>query len=148
MVVKVKTDNEVYGFIIERTAKLLKRHFQQQLRSAEAGITVDQWVILYELYVHGELNQLDIAQLTFKHAPTITRLIESLCKLELIIREPDPADRRKFKVNLSVKGKAKVQEIIPIALAFRKNGRDGLTEDDMNNLKDILQKISNNLSDL
>ena len=147
MIAKAKTDNEVYGFLIERTAKLLKRHFQQQLRKAEAGITVDQWVILYELYEHEELNQLDIAALTFKHAPTITRLIDSLAKLQLIQKEADTNDRRKYIIRLSRKGREKVQQILPIALSFRKEGREGLSERDMSNLKKILHKISTNLSD-
>ncbi len=141
-----KTDNEGYGFLIERTAKLLKRHFQQRLRQAEAGITADQWVILYELYIHQELNQLDIGQLTFKHPPTITRLIESLCKLQLTTREPDDADRRRFKVRLSRKGTQKVQQILPIATAYRQQGKEGLSKKEVKQLKDILGKISTNIS--
>ena len=34
------------GFVLERTAKRMKQFFQQQLAAAEAGITIDQWVIL------------------------------------------------------------------------------------------------------
>ena len=92
---------EISGFIIERTAKRMKQSFKKILKEKNAGITVDQWVILQELKKEDGLSQFEIASRTFKDAPTVTRIIDLLCKKQLLRRLPDTTDRRKFNIFLT-----------------------------------------------
>ena len=69
---------EQSGFILERTAKRMKQHIQQQLAAAAADITVDQWILMQELEKTPGVSQLELARATFKDAPTVTRIIDLL----------------------------------------------------------------------
>jgi DNA-binding MarR family transcriptional regulator len=134
-----------YGFILEKTGKKIKQSLQKRFAEKGFDITVDQWVILHELYVHGTQNQVDLCALVFKDAPTVTRMIELLVKKEMIMREPCREDRRKFRISLSKRGKTLVQQLLPEVVEFRKYGWNGLTQNDITHLKRITQKIFDNL---
>jgi len=136
---------QISGFMLERTTKLMKRHFQQKLAAAGVGVTVDQWVVLQELDRKNGLSQLEIARLTFKDAPTVTRIIDLLCEKQLTRREPDERDRRRFKIVLTEQGKAKIQKVLPIAREMRSTAWHGLTDDDMDQLVQTLNTIFENL---
>ncbi len=137
---------EISGFIIERTAKRMKQSFKSILKEKDAGITVDQWVVLQELKKEDGLSQFEIAIRTYKDAPTVTRIIDLLCKKQLLERLPDPKDRRKFKIFLTKAGKAKIKEILPLVESFRKEAWNGLSDKEMNQLSTILNTIFKNLT--
>ena len=136
----------VSGFLIERTAKQLKRAFQQTLQQINAGITADQWVVLHLLYREGDgISQYVIAERTVKDPPTVTRIIDLLGKKNLVRREQDPGDRRKLQIYLTAQGKAKVNKLIPQVMEFRLQHFEGLTEKDVNDLVRIMERITQNI---
>ncbi len=137
---------EISGFVIERTAKRMKQSFKKILKEQHAGITVDQWVILQELKKEDGLSQFEIAGRTFKDAPTVTRIIDLLCKKNLLERLPDAEDRRKFKIFLTKNGKAKIVQVLPMVESFRAGAWSRLSDNEINQLKNILNTIFNNLS--
>ncbi|MFN8261233.1 MAG: MarR family transcriptional regulator [Chitinophagales bacterium] len=134
-----------YGFILESTAKKIKLELQRKFNEIGADITVDQWVVLLELYQHNTQSQVDLCEHCAKDAPTITRIIELLVKKELISREECKEDRRKFNVSLSKKGKALIQKLLPVVVEFRKKGWNNLTEKDIQHIERITKRIKENL---
>ncbi len=137
---------EISGFIIERTAKRMKQSFKKVLKEQRAGITVDQWVVLQELQKEDGLSQFEIAALIFKDPPTLTRIIDLLCEKQLIERLPDTEDRRKFNIFLTKNGKAKIVQVLPMVESFRASAWNGLSGNEINQLKSILNTIFNNLT--
>jgi DNA-binding MarR family transcriptional regulator len=140
-----KRKSEISGFIIERTAKRMKQSFKKVLKERGAGITVDQWVILQELEKENGLSQFEIAARTFKDAPTVTRIIDLLCNKQLLKRLPDKEDRRKFNIFLTDSGKAKIIEVLPMVATFREEAWSGLSDNEINQLSNILNTIFRNL---
>lgn len=137
--------SEVSGFVLERTAKRMKQYFQRKLTLAGAEITVDQWVVLQQLEREEGLSQLDIARSTFKDAPTITRIIDLLCKKGLTQRSPDPEDRRRFRVELTPAGRRKIEKVLPVVKNFRREAWQGLSDAEVDRLVATLNKIFDNL---
>jgi DNA-binding MarR family transcriptional regulator len=131
--------------ILERTAKRIKRFFQEQLIAAEAGITVDQWVILNQLDKEDGQNQHEIAQAVFKDAPTVTRILDLLVEKDLVMRVSDPQDRRRFNILLTPQGKLKIEEVSPFMKAGRQKAWAGLEDDAINQLTDSLNHIFENI---
>jgi len=123
-----KFEQYYYGFIIENTGKKIKNFLQKEFNTKNFDITVDQWVILYQLYKTNDLSQREIANHTHKDPATVTRIIDLLCKKEYTERIPAKTDRRKFKINLTDFGKEKVEEFLPTVLDMRKKGWEGLTD--------------------
>ncbi|HMV15109.1 MAG TPA: MarR family transcriptional regulator [Chitinophagales bacterium] len=135
-----------YGFILESTAKKIKLELQRKFNEHEVDITVDQWVVLFELHQHGTQNQVSLCEHCAKDAPTITRIIELLVKKELIVREACTNDRRKYNISLSKKGKTLIQRLLPIVIEFRIQGWLNLNEKDIMHIERITKKIQDNLS--
>lgn len=133
------------GFVIERTARRMKQACQQYLHQAGIDLTVDQWVLLHELHKSDGEGQNDLARKTFKDAPTVTRIIDLLCKKGLTSRKVAPGDRRKFNVFLTEYGKATIAKAIPVIQQFRRQAYANFSTEELNSLNDILDRIFENL---
>jgi DNA-binding MarR family transcriptional regulator len=123
----------------------MKQYFQRALASADTGITIDQWVILQQLHIQDGLSQLHLAKATYKDAPTVTRIIDLLCKKNLTVRVPDEADRRRFKIQLTEGGKAKIEEVLPIVKEARTVAWNNLDDEQITQLEATLNQIFDNL---
>jgi DNA-binding MarR family transcriptional regulator len=147
VIIQPKKRYEVSGYNIERTSKLMKLAFSRMLQMHEdIPITVDQWVILQLVEKHQILSQQEIAELSLKDAPTITRIIDLLVQKELLLRSPDLNDRRKFNISITSKGIKVYNLVIPILHAFRNEAYDGITDHELSALDSIMNKIFINLS--
>jgi len=134
------------GYIIERTAKRLKRAFQQTLTTLGADITVDQWVVLDLVQKQPGMSQQEIAAATAKDRPTVTRIIDKLEAKRLAERKPGNGDRRKFGIYPTTKGIEKVKQLMPKVEEFRLAHFDGLNDRDVKALVRIMDKINYNIS--
>lgn len=134
-----------YGFIIERTTKRIRQNLQRRFNAHHFGVTVDQWVVLDCIRQNPSISQNEIADRTFKDAPTVTRIIDQLCKKGLTTRLVDENDRRRFIVELTPKGHKKVSQMLPVVIEMRKDGWKGLDIADYQKLMHIMSTIFNNL---
>lgn len=135
-----------YSFLLDRTARKVKQYAQQQFKILGFNITVDQWIVLKHLYESGAMKQSEIAELTAKDNPTLTRIIDLLCKKKYVERNMHPGDRRCFIVSLTSEGKQKVKRLSPEIKEIRLKAWDGLSEEDFQKFKKILDTIYKNLN--
>jgi DNA-binding MarR family transcriptional regulator len=134
-----------YSFILDRTARRVKQYAQKRFKELGFNITVDQWLILKNLYEGKGMKQNELADLVFKDHPTLTRMIDLLCKKGLTQRVMHPDDRRSFIVSLTKEGQKKVEQLKPKLKDVRAKAWDGLSEKDFNQFKKILNTIYQNL---
>lgn len=135
-----------YSFLLDRTARKVKQYAQQQFKQGEFDVTVDQWLVLKNLSEGGPMSQTQLASLMFKDHPTLTRIIDLLCKKGYVERVPHPLDRRSFQLYLTATGSAKVTALRPQILHIRQKAWENLTEDDFEEFKRILNTIYMNLN--
>jgi DNA-binding MarR family transcriptional regulator len=136
---------ELSGFVVERTAKRMKQFFQEQMNAAGLDITIDQWVLLQQLDQADGRSQLELARATFKDAPTVTRIVDLLCRKGLTRRLTDPNDRRRFRVELTEQGREKIRQALPTIRAARVRAWQGLSQEEVDRLAHILNKVFDNL---
>jgi len=134
-----------YSHMLDRTARRVKQYAQKRFNNENFGITLDQWLILKGLNKHNDLNQKELAELTGKDHPTLTRIVDLLCKKGLAERRLHPSDRRSFIVHLTEIGKQRVIEWTPKMAEIRKIAWQNLNQEDYDSLKRILNTIYNNL---
>lgn len=137
---------DIYAFLIDRTARLMKQYSKKRFAEIKAGITIEQWPLLKWLSENRPISQRELAEATLKDGPTITRILDLLANKELIERLSDPTDRRRFLVRLTTKGKKKVAKLMPEVEAQRATGWQGLNDKDYADLKRILGKIEQNFT--
>ena len=134
-----------YSYLLERTARRIKQYAQQKFSAGNFNITVAQWLILKNLDNDRYLKQTELAELTGKDTPTLTRIIDLLCKKGFTERVVHKTDRRSFTVHLTANGKQLLNELSPKVDDIRMKAWEGLSEDDYEDLKRILNKIYQNL---
>lgn len=134
-----------YSFLLDRTARRVKQYAQQKFKLAEFDITVDQWLVIKNLSENELLSQTELAQLVFKDQPTLTRIVDILCKKKYVERLPHPQDRRSFQLVLTEEGREKVGELKPLVAKIRQKAWEKLDESDFEEFKRILNTIYKNL---
>jgi DNA-binding MarR family transcriptional regulator len=92
---------EFYDFLTGKATTALSRRMQRNLKDVGINITAEQWSILYNLWQEEGLTQQELATRTFRDKPSITRLINNLEKLNLVIRVNDKDDRRSNLIYLT-----------------------------------------------
>ncbi|MDN3205552.1 MarR family winged helix-turn-helix transcriptional regulator [Algoriphagus sediminis] len=134
-----------YSFLLDRTARKVKQYAQQRFKSGEFDVTVDQWIVLKNLSENGPMSQTQLANLVFKDHPTLTRILDLLCKKEYVERVPHPQDRRSFQLHLTKSGVSKVRDLKPQILEIREKAWENLDAEDFDEFKRILDTIYMNL---
>ena len=134
-----------YSFLLEKTTRRIKQYAQKKFAEFDFGVTVDQWMVLKHLYPDSDRSQSELAEITFKGTPTLTRIVDLLCAKGLTEWLTDQHDRRKCQVLLTEAGKQKVQEMIPKVSQIRKAAWKNLKKDDFEHFTYVLSAIYKNL---
>lgn len=142
----MKEAYSMYSLLLDRTARSVKQYAQKRFKDLGFNITVDQWLVLRQLYDNVTLNQKEISETVFKDTPTVTRIIDLLCEKGLTERRIHSEDRRCFHVFLTDRGREKVAQIRPQVRSIRLKAWEGLTEKDFEDFQRILNAINVNLS--
>lgn len=142
----IKLDLEViFAILSGRVTLAINRHLRSEFRQAEVEITPEQWTVLLYLWNKDGVTQQDLCNVTFKDKPSMTRLLDNMEKLYLVVRIPNPDDKRTNMIHLTKKGK-EIKEIIrPITLAALKKAIEGLTEEEVETGERLFSIILKNI---
>jgi len=132
-------------FKLDATLKKIRNYWQQTFDAHQKDITVDQWLLLENLYKHKKITHNELARYTSKDITTVSRIIELMVKKGLVQREGAVTDRRKVYLQLTPPGIEKCKEVRPLVLEMRKTGWKDLTEKDFLELTRILDVIYHNI---
>lgn len=132
-------------FKLDATLKKLRNYWQKMFDAHQKDITVDQWLLIENLYKHKKTTHNELARNTSKDITTISRIIELLVKKGLVKREADVIDRRKVYLQLTPAGVEKYKDVKSLVYDMRKIGWKTLTEADYAELTRILDTIYANV---
>ncbi len=135
------------GTVLDRTTRLLKQHYLRAFKEEGIDISTEQWVLLDRLYTEGDASQTDLANGTFKDAPTVSRIIDKLARKKLVERRRFPNDRRRYLVAITESGRHVHARITPYVKDLRRQTWAGLSEEDYARLQEILRHIRANFEE-
>ena len=96
----------------------------------------------------GPLTPTVIAQRLFVTTASTTSLLDTLERRELIVRTPDPDDRRKTLVSLTDEGRRLVDEFLPQVVALQTAAFADLSEEDRTQMLRSLAIIQETVAQL
>ncbi len=137
---------ELYSVINAMAASAIARRLQKNFRDAGLNITIEQWSILYHLWKEDSLSQQELCNRTFRDKPSITRLIDNLEKQNLVKRTVSTEDKRINLISLSESAKELQQQTIDLANQTMDEALVGITKDEIETVKQVLQKVYDNLT--
>ena len=136
-----------FGAYLDRTLKAIRHHYLRAFKEHQLDITTEQWVLLNQLHQKDGLSQNELANGSFKNAPTVSRIIDLLCKKGLTQRQQSEQDRRTQLVYLTPEGRRLCQLAYPIVQDLRRQGWENLSDEDYHDLLRILNQVFNNFSE-
>ncbi|NRA55598.1 MAG: winged helix-turn-helix transcriptional regulator [Gammaproteobacteria bacterium] len=101
-----------------------------------------QWRILATVGQHSEISARDICLFTRLDKMQVSRAISKLMASGVLSQHTSDTDRRTNRLNLTTKGKALYQEIIPLVQAQELRLLEGLTTSERLQLKSLTLKLS------
>lgn len=137
--------NEFYSFLTGKVSTAISRRLQRNLKAGKLTITAEQWTILYHLWQEEGLTQQELANLTFRDKPSITRLINNLEKMALVIRVNDKQDRRSNLIYLTKEGRKLREEGMKQSAVTLSEATAGLELEDLRAAQMILDKVFQNI---
>ena len=109
------------------------------------GLSIAMWRVLAALSNNGEQRQVDLVAMTSIDASTMSRLVGGLVRGGLVTRSRSAKSSREVVVELSPKGRALVQRLIPIARKLERTASAGLPAKDLAVVKRALGRMYGNL---
>jgi len=134
-------NEDCMSYFIGKTVQSIKNLVFREFKAKNFNITPEQWAVMSYLHKEDGLYQKQIADFLYKDKPTVTRILDILEKRNLIIRISDEKDRRKFKIYLTQDGKDTVAQLIPIAKEIQFKIKENISQNEIETLKIILNKI-------
>ena len=130
---------ESLGFQVNMTANAMKNRFNTFLKPY--GLTSEQYVIMKSVEENPDISPTQLAEITFKDKTTITRMIDTLVKNEMLLRTPKPNDRRAYQIGWSKKGKNTMHKILPITEDLLDKIRSQFSSDELATFLSILEQL-------
>jgi len=137
---------ELYSFITGMASTAIARRLQKNFRQEGITITIEQWSLLYHLWKQDGISQQELCLATFRDKPSITRLLDNLEKLEMVVRKPSPTDKRSKLIMLTETARGLQEKTMHIAAMTMNEALEGVAATDLESAKKVLQQVYDNLS--
>ncbi|TAH63374.1 MAG: MarR family transcriptional regulator [Gottschalkiaceae bacterium] len=131
------------GFITNRAGKKLANEFNERLLMV--GITRVQWVALYYLGKHKELNQKELAELMDIKESSVARLIDRMEKEGYVLRKKDISDRRVTILLLTEKGIDYREKLLPEGEKMAQVFTEGISDEELEIFLRVIDKMLSNV---
>jgi MarR family transcriptional regulator for hemolysin len=132
------------GLDLARTAKSVSRAFDDAL--AAAGGSRPMWLILLALKTRRLRNQRELAEAVGIQGATLTHHLNGMEAGGLLTRRRDPGNRRIHLVELTDRGDAMFHRLRAAAIAFDRQLRTGLADEDIADLERLLARLRQNVA--
>lgn len=131
---------------------LYKLHFLNKEVSSKfeacTGMSQSRLELILQLYEVGEISQKALQQEVNIDNAAITRHLKQLEANEMIVRRKNPDDNRITLVSLTEEGRNKIQAFQEEKERFAASAFKGLSEEERDNLLNMLNHIQENIKEL
>jgi MarR family transcriptional regulator for hemolysin len=132
------------GLHLSRVARDASRAFDAAL--VAAGGSQPVWLVLVSLKSRALANQRELADAVGIQEATLTHHLNAMETSGLVTRRRDPGNRRVHLVELTPAGDALFFQLKEAATAFDEQLRSGLSEADLTQLRELLDRLHDNLA--
>lgn len=129
---------------MDRAIKMIRSKYNSAFKQLGFDLTTEQWVLIEKLYWENGQSQTNLADGSYKNAPTVSRIIDLLVKKGFVERRRFENDRRRYKIFLTESGREVVETCYPKILELRESGWQDLSDEDYVNFIRIINRITEN----
>jgi MarR family transcriptional regulator for hemolysin len=138
-----KAIDSTFAYLMQDVIRHLRTHFDR--RATAFKLTRAQWRALKTIHRNEGLSQTELADFLDMRPIPVGRLIDRLEKTGYVERRADPGDRRRWRLYLTPKAHAVVNEMEVIAGGLRDDALRDIERADFETLLRVLAQIKQNL---
>jgi DNA-binding MarR family transcriptional regulator len=135
------------GLAMSEMKSRLRQKIQTTINEYDPDLSFELIEILGLLSRNNGINQQEIGNKVSKDKSSITYLINSLVKRDLVERIAYKNDRRNKQIFLTVKGKQIVETVYPWALDLYKKAAGDIDEEEISKALLLVKKMTANLEE-
>ncbi len=135
--------SEYLPYLINRIGAAFVASYEKEL--AQHQLSIAMWRVLAALSDTDKQRQIDIAEMTAIDVSTMSRLITRLSRMGLVSRTRSDTNNREVTIELTAKGRALVNRLIPVARKLERAAIDGLSSADLAVTRDCLRQMYFNM---
>jgi len=140
------TDKTTFGFLVTDVTRLMRKHFDR--RAVRFQMTRAQWRALKRLHYSEGMRQNELAEQLEMEPIAVGRVIDRLQKAGFVERRADPADRRAWRLYLTARAHAVVDDMELISIELFRQAQRGISAADMKTMIGVLSRMKLNLNAL
>jgi DNA-binding MarR family transcriptional regulator len=131
----------IFAILNGKVSAAINRKLYRNFRQGGLEITPEQWTVLIFLWEKDGVTQQELCNATFKDKPSMTRLIDNMERLYLVVRISDKNDRRTNLIHLTKTGKDLEKKARVIANETLKEALNGISVEELKVSQEVLRKI-------
>lgn len=133
------------GLHLDLVLRKVQEAYLRKFAELEVEMTIEQWVILHQVYELGEnASQKEIVHTNFRNRATISRVIGGLERKGWLKKARFEGDQKRFKLELTPKGKSIIELVLPHAKHLRKQAINNLNSSEFETFLGVLDQIGEN----
>jgi len=140
------TDKTSFGVLITDVTRLMRKHFDR--RAERFNLTRAQWRALKRVSYSEGMSQSELAEVLELEPIAIGRVIDRLQKAGFVERRADPADRRAWRLYLTRRAHAVVDDMESISAKLFREAQRGISAADLKTMIGVLARMKDNLNGL
>lgn len=133
------------GFNVNKTARLIGQQLTHNFKSHHFDVSLEHWRILLFLWKEDGQSQTSLASSTQKDEPSVSRILNTMEKHDLVVRKRHPEDRRTNLIYLTEKGKNLRDGLMALGSLTNKEATEGISPEELTKCMQTLDKIAENL---
>lgn len=134
----------IFAILNGKVSAAINRRLIRNFRENNLDITPEQWTVLLFLWEKDGVSQQELCNATFKDKPSMTRLIDNMERLNLVVRISSKSDRRTNLVYLTRQGRELEDRARNVANRTLKEALAGLSTEELRISQEVLRKVFSN----
>jgi DNA-binding MarR family transcriptional regulator len=140
------TDKTTFGILVTDVTRLMRKHFDR--RAERFNLTRAQWRALKRLSYSEGMTQSELAEMIELEPIAVGRVIDRLQKAGFVERRADPHDRRAWRLFLTARAHAVVDDMESISSSLFRDAHKGISATDLKTMISVLARMKGNLNAL
>lgn len=134
--------DDCIAFITCQSGRIFSEVLEKEL--IPYNITRAQWIAMYYIYKGEKITQRELADQMGVKQPTVVRLLQTLEAKGYLQRSGVDTDKRVKQLELTEEGTKIYLSILPVAEKFKSDTIAGISDQDLETIKRVLNMMINN----
>ncbi len=129
-----------------RTSKVLDYFIADYFEERGLKLTKVQVICLFRLKRFNGVTQNNLADITNRDKASLTRLLTTMEKKNLVARIPCKTDKRINEIHITKNGEEVLKRVFPILKEVMKEVQKGISSSEIKTVINVLKKVNKNIN--